>query len=295
MSFSYVDELNDLKDSIDKAYDEYMENVTKIDNICRKHKDNYDKIVNVINSERHSLRSEIRKLYKFLKEFGNIGVQITPFDYVAEDLGYMPYEPYKGKGDSDFQGEKGKFSTYFIFGIPGKAVEAIINRKKNKRLYEQKTIEFGQLQSEWEQDLQKRMAVAKFLEDSEKIADIYRALIATVKDAIEDTIIPELNAIRAFLYADAVKESILYGDDPSGAEPKNIQLFEGSLYDVHYRFVRNTLDYYVIISKFFKDAILTKMIEDRVVTQQEKDDFNKEVDEIKRQLDVLKKNAILEG
>lgn len=135
----------------------------------------------------------------------------------------------------------------------------------------------------------------KFFLAAAEIASIYRSLIATVKDSISETILPELTGIDAFLAADAIKNCIISGMDPEDAEVANITEYKGTLFHGHFMFVKNTFDYYTIIAKFFTEPILTNIVEDNKITEEEKESFNKNVEKIEKKNKLLCETAMFGG
>ena len=59
-----------------------------------------------------------------------------------------------------------------------------------------------------------------------------------------------------------------------------IEQFNGTPYEQHYIFVKNTFEYYQLIKTFFTEPILTRIVSDREITLQEKCEFKKKTGEI---------------
>ena len=114
-----------------------------------------------------------------------------------------------------------------------------------------------------------------------------------VRDAIKNKIIPELGLIQAFLYADAIRERILDGADTRNVHPYSIEEYRNTTQDVHYQFVRNVFDFYNISTNFFKRTILTDIINDRIVTEDEKTDFYKQIEGIKNSVRLIEDKKVL--
>lgn len=150
-------------------------------------------------------------------------------------------------------------------------------------------LEVENKESEYIKDLKSKNNNISSLKDAIEIAKIYRSIIVTVKDTISEKIIPELDFIRSFLYADAIRELVLEGEslETNSIEPCNIAEYKGTKQDIHYQFIKNTFDFYRISTQFFKKTVLTDILEDRVVTEQEKADFNEQVQLIKNQINSL--------
>ena len=255
--------ISDLKEEFDKEFSEYSDELNDLNYssnvLCHKYNDQ----IHVINSLRQNLQDEISELYKFLKRFGNVGVNITPFEYVTEDSKFVNQKTASGSLDlnqnessrSNFV-KTAKVATAIIAPITIPALwidDALHKRSKNKEEYLRLQINFEEQRTEWNYNLSKRHDEIDFFAAATEIANLYRALIATVRSAIKDTIIPELTGIDAFLVADAIKNCIISDMDPCDAEIMNIDIYHGTAYDMHYIFVRNVFDYYTMIVKFFTE------------------------------------------
>ena len=59
------------------------------------------------------------------------------------------------------------------------------------------------MKNAYDEDIYQRVVLVSSLQDAIKIATVYRNIIVTVRDTIAEKIIPELELIQAFLYADA--------------------------------------------------------------------------------------------
>lgn len=137
------------------------------------------------------------------------------------------------------------------------------------------------------------MVLVSSLQDAIKIATVYRNIIVTVRDTIAEKIIPELELIQAFLYADAIRENLIEDDEISNIKPCNIVEYKGRKQDIHYQFVRNTFDFYKMSTTFFKKAVLTDILDDRVVTEGEKKEFHKQIYAIKNKMKTLESQKVI--
>ena len=123
---------------------EIAEMKIKIEKACY----NYNQEIATINSERSSLKELINKLYHFLKEFGEIGSKITPFDFVNESWQkidvdaivnpeMVPESSTKGK-DEIFKyatvgvGVIASMLTPISLAVPTMILPALLERKKDK-------------------------------------------------------------------------------------------------------------------------------------------------------------------
>ncbi len=149
------------------------------------------------------------------------------------------------------------------------------------------------MKNAYDEDIYQRVVLVSSLQDAIKIATVYRNIIVTVKDTIAEKIIPELELIQAFLYADAIRENLIEDDEISNIKPCNIVEYKGRKQDIHYQFVRNTFDFYKMSTTFFKKAVLTDILDDRVVTEGEKKEFNKQIYAIKNKMKTLESQKVI--
>lgn len=265
----------------EQAYNTYIRELSELDKEAQKASNRYNAMVGVINSERNSMRKSIRGLYTFLVRFGNMGVSITPFDYVCEELTTYRQEAAKA---SVLQ-EKLPFLRKLFLWFPPVA------KKEGIRC----AAEFERERVEWKEHLNKCEQMLHTFQTAEEIADLYRASIVSVVDSIEQCILKELLVVEAFLYAEAVKDCIIGGDDVKKARPSSIAFYEGTPYQRHYLFVRNAFDYYVFLSKVYTDCVLSAIMADRVITEEEYQAFCSDMEEVKKMQSDIREQATFGG
>ena len=236
----------------------------------------------------------LRILYDFLMAMGGSlkeEKKISIFDFVDENPAQsMLCTEIEGTENVDYKGIDGwTVVAGLSFGAIGLTANLINKYNTNKEIYEKFLLEVENKESEYIKDLKSKNNNISSLKDAIEIAKIYRSIIVTVKDTISEKIIPELDFIRSFLYADAIRELVLEGEslETNSIEPCNIAEYKGTKQDIHYQFIKNTFDFYRISTQFFKKTVLTDILEDRVVTEQEKADFNEQVQLIKNQINSL--------
>lgn len=274
--------LGDLVSDWDAKYHEYKATILRLKNEAQATANSVNPKIAEINSERIQLRKEIKALYEFLGFFGDIGKRITPFDYVTED--YITPEIYSPDEQGTRPEVKSDEANAFVKTMAAiftpLPITLIKNHKsKNEILQTQRQFELEKIS--WEKQIADCEAEVSFLKTANEIAEMYRNIVVVVKDAIDEKIIPELSGISSFLYADAIKNCVIEGTDPADVQPQSIAVFQNTPYDRHYVFVQNAFDYYTLISAFFKESVLTKMLNDHEVTQEERDEFEKNIAEIK--------------
>ena len=138
-------------------------------------------------------------------------------------------------------------------------------------------------QTEQANHLQRVTDSTMMIELIDKIVELYRVSVTMVKDAVSK-ICPEFCLVEAFLMADRMKDNIINGDNPSDVAIENYQIdmYENTPYGKYYLFVRNVFDYYQFITKVYTECILGKIIEDSIVTDEERDMFEAQMLEVER-------------
>lgn len=228
--------------------------------------------IGIIDSERHLMREEIRKTYNFLKKFGSLKNQITLFDFIAEGRVKQVTEFPQSKIDKIIIDEK----SWLDGGI-----NKFIAYKKNKKRYAEKVNEFSFEKVAHKQHIDKIKDDIKMGNLILSIVKLYRVSITMVKDTVQK-ISSEFDLVEAFIIADKLKDNVINGDAPYAVSFENydIEVYEGSAYDKHYIFVRNVFDYYQFITKVYTECILGKIIEDSIVTNEEREVFETKLKEI---------------
>lgn len=290
------EDFKQLEEKCEHDYDIYKEKAADFEKEYNDVGKKFDVLIGTINAERLSFRKEIRALYDFLMLVGGSlrgEKRISVFDFADESPApsMESNDIKKVENTNTFKKESIGWVLLvgFGFGAIGVATREFIRHNMNRATYENCLMAVETKKSEYERDLNKKRNMVSDLKDAVEIAKIYRSIIVTVKDTISEKIIPELDFIRSFLYADAIRELVLEGEslETDSIEPCNIAEYKGTKQDIHYQFIKNAFDFYRISTQFFKKPILTDILEDRVVTEQEKADFNEQVQLIKNQISSL--------
>lgn len=282
----YEKELLVLKEEYQTRYAEYKNGMNKLRSDAQRACNVYNGHIGVINSERHSLREELRALYDFLGKLGDVGIGITVFDYVIEvpESINLEQDVCGNISDIDRNTHGLRDATTFVIApaifLAEKAVGGLLKRSRDKKTLLEQTGFAENEYTKWEKQLGDANQLVEFYKTAGEIADIYRGIVAMVRDTIKQTIIPELDGVAAFLAAFAIKEAVIFGEDPDEAVALGIEQFNGTPYEQHYIFVKNTFEYYQLIKTFFTEPILTRIVSDREITLQEKCEFKKKTAEI---------------
>ena len=99
----------------------------------------------------------------------------------------------------------------------------------------------------------------------------------------------------AFLYADAIKNAIINGEEPSMVTIGNISEYRGTPYEGHYLFVKNVFEYYTLISEIFTKPILTNIIEKRTVSEEKIEELKTDIEKFEIQHQKLMESAAIGG
>lgn len=269
---------------------------TEIEAACCK----YNQEVATINSERSGLKELINKLYHFLKEFGKIGAKITPFDFVNEswqqiniDSMINPEKVAKTSDSGNNDGNKYAWIAVLLTPIAVLPLIPMCLNGENKENYLKYKTKHEEALKNYDNNKEKLNDICKNIRLATDIAKLYYGTIGTVKEAITETVIPELSGIKAFLYACSIADKVAEDRELTlGVEPIDISEIRGTKYNEHYLFIKNTVDYYTLTVKIFTQQVLTKMLEDNEITEEERAAFEKQIKEIEDKQKCMSENAL---
>ena len=286
-SLFYDDEGNYKKiwQDYEQKYKAYAKSANEKEKKYMQLREDYNSEVTIINNERLSMRMEIQRLYNFLKAVGgSMGARITPFDFEKEAPVYNEDIVLIEKL------EKPELENWHYFdGV----VRMSFVKGHNKAIIKDFEKEVQEQKIKYTYDLTKRDQKIEFVKDAEVIAKLYRDIVVIVRDTIRDKIIPEMGLIKSFLYADAIREKIMDGGKLDNIRIYSIEEYQGTAQDKHYQFIKNTVDFYNLIVKFFKEKILTQIIKDQKITPEEKSGLKKQIQLIEEHITLLEKEKVM--
>lgn len=256
-----IEEINVQQKEKDDAHNkDYEAQATKAIDDCNT----YNALVGLINAERYNMRDEINELADFFNSLGYEAEYISPLNFGLER--------FRNVKVNKFEFDYDKVNSTNLFGQKSRLSEAT---ESSQRADENRKRSIDEITTE-----------KSFLNLAKEIAKIYLPIVASVKDAIKKTILPELNGIQAFLYAAAVVDTIANDEEPTSEICANeITEYENHpLYHQHYLLFKNAKDYYTLIKNFFERAVLTDILNDPKTAEKEKDNFGKEAEAIKEKL-----------
>lgn len=288
MGFGYdakgeAERLNSLRDA---QYDNYCNEMSTVKSKYMELRDRYNHKIAAIDHERASMRNEIRALEKFLHNIGGkLADKITIFDFKEERAPEFQDCVLLAKPDRLYLEEKHVLTDSLMRTLK-------ISMTNKSRIDDYEVLILAK-KSEYDQNILLYTSKLKLLEDAVEIADIYFQVVVLVRDAIKEKIIPELGLINAFLYAETLKEHVIDEAELTEVIPVAISECEGTAQDVHYQFVKNVFDFYTIATNFFKNPVLTSIIEDMQVTEEEKNEFNSNIENIKDSIKRVEEKKVL--
>ena len=170
-----------------------------------------------------------------------------------------------------------------------------LKKNKDKKLYLEQIETYEKDSIRMKNEIAKSKEIVANYTNLVTIADFYRIIVASVRDTITDVIISELNGITVFLYADAIKNCIINGDDPEDAEITKISEYKNTPYHSHYIFVKNVFDYYTLISKIFREPILSNLVKQPDITESKYKEIEDKLKSIDRKQNELAEISMFGG
>lgn len=267
--------IDDLNQSNVHSYNEYVAENNQLIKTYSDKKDSYNNQVNIINAEKIAMREELGKLYDFLKFIGgSLERKVSIIDFKEESPA--------PNIDSSVENALDRLEPE----SRDTGIKHLINSRKAKNF--EKQLYWQSL--DYKQNLRKKRVLTKRMEDGEEIAVLYRNILATVRDAVKDKVIPEFEYIKAFLLADAIREKLCANQAITEVSPAPIIEYRDTKYDMHYQFVKNTFDFLDLCQAFFSKRILTDLMKQEEVTEEQRREFEESIEAIQDKLIVLEKH-----
>lgn len=291
--------LQDIKNKEQEWADEYN-NYTKeaheIDNLIKTVSDTISREVGAVNTLKEVLEPQMRTIYYFLNGIGNVS-SLPNYSTLKKDTftGYTPkaYLPTANKREYMYEEEVGKLKEvgraakdYMFYGAGGR-----YSRPKLKSALSVAVQNYNKEKIDWEHDKGERSDKLKEYKLKLEIAELYHKVFSVVISTMENIIIPEIPGIKAFLYAQGVKDAVISGELPSESKPAPIKRFlKSTAYTRHVNFVKNTNDFYLMFVKYYENDYLTELIESK-----DKNKVSKDKDNLLSKVDLLKDNVVFGG
>jgi len=244
---------------IKEAYKEY---IAAVDNIVEKINLATDIFNNRIDSLNEYRTIKVKKnldlLGMFLSQFGNLdNVDNSPIRKSQEQIEVQKKQLDKSENHiDDIDWSEGDIfeKTFFESIIDISSKTKVLSRDATKKI------------KEFKLQLHENKQSAEI-----RILDMYKQSIEFISETIEQTIIPEIQLVQAFLQCDEIKNNIIANKEIELKKKNDISLLSGSIHNKHYDFVKNTFIFFLISSKVYNTKILISLLNDQKHDEEEKE------------------------
>lgn len=218
----------------------------------------FNQSIQVLNIERsNKVKSNLNCLQHFLEKFGSCkpyGTYAAEEMKLPEQFPQYEYELIENYiTDIDWSKDDVFINTFFRSPLGMK----IVTQKQNLSMTEQ----LHELQIQMENTLQE-LSIKKLITEQEiKICSLYIKNIQFISNFITKKILPELELIEAFFEANNIKNEVICDHCIDNLKfIYDIQSIQGTIYQKHYQFIKNTFAFYVISSRIYNTPILTNLL-----------------------------------
>lgn len=251
------------------------------------------KIVELNNYREKRIKNDVEKLGSFLSTFGNIK-DISEYSEEKEksffnipERAFEEVENYIA--DIDWSSDEVFLRTFFQGGV----FASIFTKGKNVEM-------LARLEEFKNSVMDKKDKLNNKIEMIEKvdmrICDLYIELIKEICYYIEFQIVPQIEVIQSFLECESVKN--VYIADTKAKIIENVEyetdikLYDNTIYQKHFNFIRNAFWFYILSSKIYSSPILTKLLENKNITDADIEKLEGQKLLCKEQIILLENNKI---
>jgi len=253
---------------IKEAYKEY---IAAVDNIVEKINLATDIFNNRIDSLNEYRTIKVKKnldlLGMFLSQFGNLdNVDNSPIRKSQEQIEVQKKQLDKSENHiDDIDWSEGDIfeKTFFESIIDISSKTKVLSRDATKKIKEFKL--------QLHENKQSAENKSDYINQDIRILDMYKQSIEFISETIEQTIIPEIQLVQAFLQCDEIKNNIIANKEIELKKKNDISLLSGSIHNKHYDFVKNTFIFFLISSKVYNTKILISLLNDQKHDEEEKE------------------------
>ena len=269
------EEILNRRDDHRKEYEAFLAEQQSIKERINVLSNDIQNVIANINVNKNGMRESIKVIYTFLKQFGTPDRKIPEITDFCDETA-----PVKKEFDA--------ITTCVDalqpprFGSEGKTQ---INEIRS----------FEQEKSEWEQSIELCKNERKRIDEYLQIARIYKTVISTVRQTVEDVIIREIPGIEAYLYARGVKDAIAADRLPSQSKPVPIDRLKNSpsaTVKSNYLFFQNTVDFYTLMSGLYRNDYLSRFWKEQANFHQTKDAIDNQLEHVCEQEAQLKNHRV---
>lgn len=293
-----LQEIKDLEKRWYNEYNNYLKDAETIENEIIKIDIEIKKLVESINIRKLHLEPYMYAIHEFLRGIGNVAP--VP-DYKKHKPEYIP--PYSSPAYIDTLNPKEYMNDSTLpdnrlkeeLKIAGNELTHFFSGKYSTRIIkkaiENATVNKNNEKAKCNNDIGKRKDTLNAYKLKFEITTLYHDIIAEVSNTTERVILSEIPGIKAFLYAQGVKNAIHSGKLPSESRPVPLRRFmRTQAYKKHVNFVMNTQDFYTLFINYYQNDYLTQLLEFSN-TGKVLDDKN----EFINKKDIIKANVVFGG
>lgn len=251
------------------------------------------KIVELNNYREKRIKNDVEKLGSFLSTFGNIK-DISEYSEEKEksffnipERAFEEVENYIA--DIDWSSDEVFLRTFFQGGV----FASIFTKGKNVEMLE-RLEEFKNSVMDKKDKLNNKIEMIEKVDM--RICDLYIELIKAICYYIEFQIVPQIEVIQSFLECESVKN--VYIADTKAKIIENVEyetdikLYDNTIYQKHFNFIRNAFWFYILSSKIYSSPVLTKLLENKNITDNDIEKLEGQKLLCKEQIILLENNKI---
>lgn len=284
----------EIKAEIDDVYNRGKLSIIKLVNNFNNVIKNFNNKVDYLNNIRFNrVKSNIDNLGVFLSTFGNVK---EVAQYSQEKTKLFLNIPEKEFEEVEEYIEKISLTKEQIFRrafFRTPLVDMILSKKENLEMKEKLEYLKNNIMKT-QNKLRNKISMLKKVDL--RICNIYVKLTTDICNCIENRILPEIELINCFLECESIKNIYISNTtvkELSNVEyQKDIMIYNNTIYQKHYNFIRNAFWFYILSSTIYSSPILTKLCERKKIS----DDDIKNLESQKKlcaiQIKALKNNSI---
>lgn len=261
--------VNETKEEYSKSRKEIENIIKELNNIINMYNKKILKL-NRIREER--VKINVEELGSFLSTFGSIRDILKYSEENEKTFFKIPERAFEEVENYikniDWDSDEVFLRTFFEGVFTG-----LFTRKKNLKMLE-KLEEFKNSIIDKKDKLNNKIKMIESVEI--RICDLYIEIVEKIINYIEFQIIPQIEVIESFLECESIKNIYIADTEVKVIEnieyEKDIKLFDNTIYQKHYNFIRNAFWFYILSATIYSSPILTKLLENREITD---DDIKK--------------------
>lgn len=247
----------ELVDQFKEVYGNYRWDICELIKKINLAINRFNERIEKLNEYRANIvKKDIFYLGVFLNQFGslkksqNFAIEEKQEQVELPQKHFEQIEDYIG--DIDWSKDE-VFNKSFTKGIWG-------TRSETRKLNLQTTGDLNRFIFEGNRANEVAKSKVNFIEQDIKILDLYQESVQTISETIEEKIIPEIELVKAFLQCDKIKNQILANQEVAVTNENDISLIAGTMYNKHYKFIKNSFLFFIISSKIYNTPVLTNLL-----------------------------------